>query len=256
MNRRAAAFRFDSEAEMCAAFIRYIENQSAWRAYPETAGYDIVFHDPSRDLFVGVEAKQSLCADVLAQIAEGLHDSWSSRADVNFRAVLVPEGGTSGVARLARALGVTVIRARDARHVRPPFSDTLPGDGYVASCWVEWPIVRRLTLPGYVPDVVAGSPAPVKLTEWKIAAIKIAVILEKRGFVRTEDFAALRVSMSRWTQCGWIKRRERGVYVAEALPDFRAQHPVNFAEIEAEFEEWSMKLPVLSQPALQGALQI
>ena len=94
-------------------------------------------------------------------------------------------------------------------------------------------------LPEYVPDVSAGASAPVQLTDWKIRAIKIAVLLEKRGFVTRSDFKGIGIDHRRWLAPNdWLKI-ENGRYIAGRLPDFKAQHPKNYAEIVADFDKWA-----------------
>jgi hypothetical protein len=65
------------------------------------------------------------------------------------------------------------------------------------------------------------------------------ITLAKRGFVTRQDFAFFKTSMSRWTQGRWLIQDGNGGWVAGPhMPDFKAQHPVNFPQIEADFEKW------------------
>lgn len=262
MMARAKIFRFDSEAAMCAAFIKDAARQG-YDAYPECGGFDIVLVNRESGWQIGVEAKQQFNAAVLHQIVESFPGRYRYSGP-DFVAVLVPEGGAAGLAGIATALGVAVIRAagepgkngmakiRSAHggYVwRQAFAPDLPRAGgrcdYFTS--VRWPahcFAEPLRLPDYVPDVAAGAPAPVTLTEWKIRAIKIVILLERRGVLRGADFKALDISPSRWTQGKWIVPEGRGRWVAGPyLPDFRAQHPRNFEEIAADFETWSATIP-------------
>jgi hypothetical protein len=87
---------------------------------------------------------------------------------------------------------------------------------------------------------VAGSPSPVQLTDWKIGAIKIAIILEKRGFLTRADFKHIGIDQRRWLPSGnaWLTL-DGGVYrKAPYFPDFRTQHPRVFDEIAADYEKW------------------
>src|SRR5262249_33646648 len=106
--------------------------------------------------------------------------------------------------------------------------------------WHEWCPAARHPLPEYVPDVVAGSPAPNQLTDWKIKAIKIAIIAETMGSVTRADFKAIAIAHRRWVAAGWL-RPENGRYVRGDLPDFRAQHPRVYGEILADAEKWMPK---------------
>lgn len=120
--------------------------------------------------------------------------------------------------------------------------------------WTELCPAERLAVPDWVPDVQAGASAPVALTDWKVRAIKIVITMERRGYVTRKDFSHFKISMSRWTQGHWIKQDGRGGWVrGEYLPDFRAQHPVNFDQIEADYETW--KTPAEVERAAVAAVQ-
>lgn len=262
---REKAFRYETEAAMCAAFIADAKRQG-WVAYPETGGFDILLHNPKLDLQVAIEAKQQLNVDVILQATDSVFCTSDQGPD--YRAILVPEGGPKGLSGLANRLSLTVIRCRG----EPNAKGELPGKSY-RPCWAfdpqlptpalgdtedywwerderngwyQMPVSKRLSLPEYVPDVPAGAAAPVALTTWKIRAIKIDVLLEKRGYVTRADFKALQISMSRWLQSGWLDGHPTlaGAYVRGRYGmDFRGQHPRNYDEIAADFDAWSAKLP-------------
>ena len=63
--------------------------------------------------------------------------------------------------------------------------------------WHDWCPNQRCKIPDYVPDVAAGRSAPLQLTEWKVRAIKLAIILEERPVTRA-DFKALKLHPQRW----------------------------------------------------------
>lgn len=106
--------------------------------------------------------------------------------------------------------------------------------------------MQRCALPDYVPDVAAGSSAPVKLTDWKVKAIKLAVLLETRAVTRA-DFKALGLDPSRWTDrhTGWLVAGDAGYRPGPGMPDFKAQHPRNYEEIRADIAKWA---PAYSAP--------
>lgn len=121
-----------------------------------------------------------------------------------------------------------------------PFHPYLPRleDRYDNHDWHECCPHRRLDVPDWVPDVGAGNSSPVMLTFWKIAAIKLAIVLEKRGFLRREDFKKLNVSMSRWTQGKWLVQNGTGGWIkGDYFPDFKRQHPTNYQQIEANYDK-------------------
>lgn len=232
--------KFTKESDLCAAFIAALPKD--WTAYPETGGFDILL--VRADGFqIGVEAKLRLNAKVILQAAEGLGYSYATMPGPDCRAVLVPEARNSELAALCRLLCITVVTYRPQRPsvIASSIWPELPKatDLYFYADWHELAPSRRIELPEWVPDVSAGASAPVALTDWKIRAIKIAVTLAKRGFVTRQDFAFFKISMSRWTQGGWIVQGGRGGWIAgKYMPDFRAQHPVNFPQIEDEYQKW------------------
>jgi len=240
---------FASEAELCAAFISQIP--ATWVAYPETGGFDIMLARRSDGVQIGIEAKLKLNAKVIEQIAPASH--WYGRDEQpDYRAILVPWGCSGSLSGICKLLALTVIRMKskaiyleDRRWNRAAtkFDPSLPDQGewwHWREEWHDWCPDRRVTLPDYVPDVIAGASAPLALTEWKVKAIKIAIVLERRGYVTRADFKALKIDSSRWINGGWLDRgAARGQYVAgRYTPDFRKQHPINYGQIEADFAKW------------------
>jgi len=242
---------FKSEAELCATFIKQIPKE--WIAYPESCGFDIVLVRASDGCQIGIEAKMTLNAKVLLQVVES-----SRRHDArgpDFRAALVP-WGTAGseMKAIARKLWITVIEmkskdlylATKSRYLRTEkFQPELPGaigrEWYLGQFWRDCAPPERLKLPEYVPDVRAGASAPSTLSEWKIKAIKICILLEKNGYVTGYQFAHLEIDKKRFVEMGWIRQEGvRGRYVLGSYPlDLRRQHPRNYVEIEAHFDKWA-----------------
>ena len=267
MTARRGIFRFETEAAMCAAYIRDADRQG-WDAYPETCGFDIVLVHREIGVQIGVEAKQQFNSHVILQALDGVGGrAGDAAAGPDFRAVLAPAGGDPHLCDFAARLGVAVVRAcgepdgngmarLEGGGRRAAFSPGLPEPWQIVrpenmrSYWWraehDWPQhfpQRQLPLPDYVPDVPAGAAAPVALTEWKVRAIKLRVLLDRRGWLTAGDFRALNVSTSRWFQGRWVVR-QGGVWVlGPHMPDFRAQHPRNYDEIAADFEAWSGVFP-------------
>lgn len=250
---------FAKESDLCAAFIAALPD--GWVSYPETAGFDIVLVR-SDGVQVGVEAKLGLNAKVLIQAVDHVHQRWNGGVvGPDFLAVLIPYGHrTHEMVTIAGYLGLAVIEQHDAvtfehryRYERfklkaPdcfPFSPALPDiqwpDNDHYNGWRDQMPAERCKLPDYVPDVVAGAPSPSTLSEWKIGAIKLCVLLEKRGTITVADFKALRINRQRWLEAKWIAPTEhRGRYALGPRPlNLRAQHPVNYTQIEADFEKWA-----------------
>lgn len=270
---------FVNEADLCAQFVSYLP--TGWTAYPESAGFDLLLvrEDGTQ---IGVEAKMTLNAKVLLQAVEGLHARYKGGVNgPDYRAALVPYG-TAGadMSALASRLGVTVIECKNERirlseiekrmeryepserdHVREyverwsksefrPFTPELPKpDDY------DWKLMwndlcphERCEVPDYVPDVVAGASGPSQLSKWKIKAIKICILLEKRGYVTGMDFIELDINRQRFIEMGWLKperlstdKRRSICRVGDFPLDLRKAHPVNYGQIEADFEKWATK---------------
>ena len=228
---------FKSEAELCAVFISTVDKRS-WTPYPETAGFDILLSRKKDGFQIGIEAKLRLNVEVLNQALPAY--KWDAVVQgPDCRAVLVPQYANGGLSKICDGLGITLIscwKPNSYRHQN--FTPTLP-DGNWHDDWHEWCPLQRHNLPDYIPDVTAGCSAPLQLTEWKIKAIKLAIILDERPVTRA-DFKALRIDPSRWTDrfTGWLNQTEAGYVRGKHCPDFKAQHPVNYEQIKADREKW------------------
>ncbi len=230
---------------MCAAFIDAVKNKKEWVAYPETAGFDILLVRASDGCQIGIEAKLVLNPKVVAQVLP-LRSTYGV-VGPDYRAVLVPETKCGNeLSAICAALGITVIHWRGpsaSPYVRGPlFHPDLPSSQFQwieAERWVNWCPAQRERVPEFVPDVSAGASGPLKLSEWKIKAIKIAVLLETRPVTRA-DFKAIGIDPSRWVdpRVGWLERTEAGYVARPGMPDFRAQHPKNYEEIRDALPRW------------------
>ncbi|MCE6993076.1 hypothetical protein [Dyadobacter sp. CY323] len=251
--------KFRSEAEMCQQFIEAVPD--TWTVYPESCGFDILLSRKDDGFQIGIEAKLVLNAKVILQAAESV-DTWSIlHPGPDCRAVLVPNYVGYDLTSVCRRLGIEVIRLSPkgcmSYQRNHPFRPELPGKKYSylehakGQEWFEFCPNRKIPLPEFISDAGAGNPSPLTLTHWKIGAIKLAITLEKRGFLTRKDFKFFDVSMSRWTQGGmtaWLRAKEYGVYVGtDRIPDFRQQHPVNYAEIESLYEKWKNPEHEISQ---------
>lgn len=257
---------FKSEAEMCAVFCDYVRAHAPeWTPYPETGDFDILLvHESGYQ--IGVEAKLRLNAEVLVQASKGR----LLTCGPDFRAVLVPGGHQSAFKKLARTLGIQVILAngipetgkanilrpsRDgfgrvyqrAFEPLPPNIDSLARGDWAASKWREYAIEDRLEVPEYVPDVTPGRPAPVKLSKWKIKAIKAVILLRTRGYITTTQFRELGLYPQLFVDRQQVQRVRRGVYAPLNLPDLQKIHPENYAQILADRPKWEAKLSDLPE---------
>jgi hypothetical protein len=263
---------FASETDLVAAFVECIEKQNAtskkhgrrrnaedpstWTIYHESCGYDLVLVEDQTGVQVGIEAKLALNLKVIDQV---LPNRYSTNGP-DYRAVLVPRAGTQlGLVGICQQIGIAVLTIYNTkvpyagqRAVKPEWrvAEQLPDErvdyDYSMHNWHPWLPVERCKLPEYVPDVVGGKAAPVALTDWKIRAIKLLILLDKRGHVTRKDMAALKISPTRWTagSYGYLlaDKALKGYVACTNTPDLRAQHPVNYAQIEADYETWAAKL--------------
>ncbi|SEB97254.1 hypothetical protein [Bradyrhizobium erythrophlei] len=252
---------FASEVELCKRFISSLPE--GWTAYAESCGWDILLVRDADGFQIGVEAKLRLNTEVISQALEEYGAYSADREGPDCRGVLVPADSQGGFDRICDYIGLTIIYVRSEEQVEAKktyygykprvFEPPLPGDPHRGSNsnWYEWAPAKRHTLPDYVPDVDAGAPSPVQLTSWKIAAIKIAIILEKRGFLVRADFKHINIDHRRWlpSGAGWLVL-DNGVYRgAPGFPDFKAQHPRVWDQIAADFERWKPTDPLAPRPA-------
>jgi hypothetical protein len=252
---------FQTEADLVAEFCRLIQhrNAPAWTIYHESCGWDLLVVHPS-GFQIGVEAKLSLNAKVLDQALPG---RWADDRGPDYRAVLVPGGGLQNhLAHLALHLGITVISVSGERgpdgSVRHGYANpTLPDEAYAYGlrAWPNWCPAQRCKLPDYVPDVMGGKAAPVQLSEWKIKAIKLLILLERRGAVTRRDMKALGISPTRWTDHwnGFLSAGPDGYVRNARTPDLKAQHPTNWTQIEADFATWSQGVETAGKLGLEAA---
>lgn len=253
---------FAKETDLCAAFLSVLPE--TWTAYAECAGFDILLVRKADGIQVGIEAKLKLNAEVVSQ---ALEDGGYWRADMenpDYRAVLVPYSDAGAFDRVAAYIGFTVLRMEPARNLdrinrwKPRCLPSLPGDNphWSDREWHDWSPTRRCKLPAYVPDVAAGASAPVQLTEWKIAALRIEATLELRGHVTRADFAHLRIDHRRWLARAseWLARGDGDRLIAgKHFPNWKAQHPKVYAEILADAPKWMRQEPPPGSPP-KGAM--
>jgi hypothetical protein len=264
---KSRSIPFETEADLVAAFVADLRDQNErfarlnagcapgqrrkpiWTVYPETGGWDLLLVDDA-GVQIGVEAKLSLNAKVICQALPG--HRWSDGEGPDYRAVLVPFDKVQGhLHPIAAALGLTVLSVRREEGYRNMVDvwispQTLPdenGDTWGLCDWFSWLPAKRCALPEYVPDVEGGKPCPVALTTWKIKAIKLMILLDRRGGVTRADMKHLGISPTRWTDAynGFLAPDSiKGQYVRCArTPDLKAQHPTNWQQIEADFAKWA-----------------
>lgn len=243
--------KFPTEAALCDLFIEDMRAMGGWTIYPETAGFDILLVRESTGHQLGVEAKLSLNAKVADQILPSVHAGYDQgREGPDFRAVIVPYIGESseGIAKMLRILGVQVWapdawrpsaafmhfqlgrHGNDARAFDVADGDLMPWD----IAWHDWNPARRCKLPEIVPNVRAGVPAPMRLTPWKIGALKVIADLEVFGFVTAKSVRDHSIDARRFCASdGWLTSLGDGKWARGTLPRFEDQHPEAYAEVLA-----------------------
>jgi hypothetical protein len=245
---------FALEKDMVAAFAAALGGRAgeAWTLYHETAGFDVLA--VHRDGYqVGIEAKLSMNVEVVVQALPGHH---SVDTGPDYRAVLVPYRKAfkpSGLRALLPHLGLNVLSVYNsypgAAEPRWMLSGYMPDEASMyhhQQEWWNWNPSQRCQVPDYIPDVCGGDKAPLALTPWKVQAIKLCVLLDRRGHVSRKDMQNLGLSPSRWTErtFGYLVPDGGGRYSrCDRTPDFRAQHPRNYAEIEADYDKWFKPTP-------------
>lgn len=242
MSRNSGTFA--TEADLVAEFLRRLAVMDPglkWKVYPESCGWDLLLvHEAGYQL--GIEAKLLLNPKVIDQTLVGAfitHPAWDGP---DYRAVLVPsEGRQLHLANICKAIGIGVITVRPEGDGGSHWFDLPSNSEYCA--WPNWGPMQRCPVPDYVPRVAAGVQSPTLLSDWKVRAIKLLIVMERKGWIDRGDLKALGLSPTRWT-ChynGFLTRVEGKPvrYVAgPRTPDYRAQMPENFAEIEADIAAW------------------
>lgn len=237
---------FKTERDLVETFLQVIDTD-VWQPYAETGGFDLLLSRKFDGFQIGIEAKLTLNTKVITQAANlAVSPRQINSEGPDCRAVLVPwqrsRREQGDYQALLHALQIVVLRI-GGRTARPWLSQSLPVAPETGSGWPEHFPASRITLPDYIPDVAAGVASPIRLTAWKIKAIKIVVLLRHRGYLVREDFRRLQVSPSTWTQRGWIVPGPiRGRWIeGSGIPDFKAQHPVNFDQIAANMGKWNSR---------------
>lgn len=261
--------KFETEAALVAAFIEAVKADRVFNydIYPETGGFDLLLAQRDTGIQIGIEAKLSLNNKVIAQALGNNTDTYGMSGP-DYRAVLVPHGGVQAcLGPICSAIGLTILSVSNAYQdskrphwrVYKDFPNEMVANNWSLRGWHPWLPIDRVKLPAYIPDVKAGVPSPIVLTEWKIKAIKLMIILERRGYVTRRDMRALDISPTRWTDAYGgllVPSAERGGYMAgKRTPDFRKMHPKNYPQIEADIAEWSKGLDSLDPPEPPGLLK-
>lgn len=226
----------ESEVKLCEELIVRARAEG-FRVFPEVSDWDLIIVDDA-GVQLGVQAKMRPSLEVLAQAVR------RRRNGPLHRAVLVPK--SSGAFRVVvRELGLYVFTIRMIRshgrywsRIKVPLIDF--------KNMKEWP-GRPHWLPPVPSCCPAGSPAPQPLTQWRVKAIELCLLLEKQGFLSGEDFKAAGLNAAGWIQRGELVRDGKigrfGRYVAGPRP----LPIVGFEEEAARMRELKDDHPKTSQ---------
>lgn len=239
----------NNESELCTAFIEQLNAVPGWVCYPESAGFDILaVHESGRQ--IGVEAKLRLNAKVAEQILPHETDFQYEVPGPDHRIVIVGAvtEASKGIRRLLEMAGISVL----VPWVRGGFSSKEPAqviDFQLAhyfrsqgTPWTphlfDWNPPTRCQVPVVVPNLPAGVPAPIRLTPWKEAALRLIIKMRQQGFITLKQFKDFGISPTRWTQGErpWLRKGEaQGQWVeTEHLPPFEEQHSDAYAKLLEE----------------------
>ncbi|HFF6004442.1 TPA: hypothetical protein ACGCGV_000954 [Stenotrophomonas maltophilia] len=247
---------YPTEAALCNRLIECLSSTGGWEIYPETANFDILAVWKATGHQLGIEAKLQLNAKVADQI---LPHRWggSGGDGPDFRAVLVPctTEANYGIARMLEALGVQVlvpdscsgrwrqqpgeqiqreVHRADLRSPAPWDAETGNLYDYGQPAWFDWNPTHRCVLPEIVPLVAAGVPAPLRLTPWKIGALKVLADIELDGFTTAKGVRAHGVDPRRFCASdGWLQQLGEGRWARGSIPAFDKQHPEAYADVLA-----------------------
>lgn len=197
--RRTKRYKWESESAMCEAFIaQYVA--AGWAAYPETFDFDFVLVSPE-GVRIGVEAKLQVTVGVLYQAGSRIGQQ------VHFRAVLVPVHDPDFV-EVARKLKLHVFNMASPQSKlfydcfgRLEATDRPPAESLR---WSKEVTGQLLSL--NIPSLRPGSPAPRKITKWKLHAVKFCLSHTDKTFSAKEFATAAAVDMKRWVGYGWIEQ--------------------------------------------------
>lgn len=228
---------FKTEAALCQAWIEWATRQG-YRCYPETADFDILAVDPG-GWQIGIEAKLRMNVKVISQALP----RYGADTGPDHRAVLVPSMD-SELREICGFVGLEIFYCTTlSRYCHRDRHEFDRDRHWLRDAMFDWNPKQRCELPRYMPDVPAGVPSPIRLTPWKVAALKVLARLEISGWITRKEIAIFGIDPRRWT-CGdgWLvplsgDRRGGRWGRGENCPKFEQQHPEVYAQIKAELIE-------------------
>lgn len=231
---------YASEAALCQEFIPWARKggngRQPWTVYPETGGFDMLLVDPhGRQL--GIEAKLTMNAKVCAQALPGY---WHDGEGPDWRGILVPKVNDD-LAKLMAIYGIVIFTPRNNGMRNPDFSPDLYHSEMQYQPWFDWNPSKRCELPPMVHDVPCGVPSPIRLTAWKVGALKVLAHIELRGSITAKDIREIGIDSRRFCATdGWLKSIGDGKWVRGSVPAFDQQHPDVYAQTIADLKSRSL----------------
>jgi len=228
---------FASEFLLCQSFAAACREQG-WVPYPETSGWDLLL--VKGEVQIGIEAKLRANLHLVAQAVEraGLR-GWAPRTfGPQFIGLLVPEHD-GDLETVAEGYGFRVIAPRvrsgwESRRgdvvVGEPERIVWPALEVLLEHWPPQHFEQPAWLPPVVPTVPAGVSSPIRLTEWKVRALRLLALLEVRGWVTIADLRHFDMAPSRWYHHWLVPGEVKGRWVRRpGVVLAQDQHPEAFA---------------------------
>ncbi len=237
---------FPTEEALCNLFTQEME-QLGWTVYPETGGFDLLLVWEATGHQLGVEAKLALNAKVVDQIIPDDFHTGEPRPPQgpDFRAVIVPSltDSSKGLAKALKVLGIQVFDVNNSgsglsfmpavrRYIGEDQWSTTKRDlpVYWDTYWHDFNPQTRCTVPPMKPNLRAGIPSPLKLSPWKVGALKVLADLQLDGFVTARSVRLHGIDPRRFCSTdGWLKALGDGKWGLGKVPRFDEQHPEEFA---------------------------
>lgn len=175
--------KYELEKNMCDELTAYAK-LGGWTVYPEQGGWDLLLI--RNKIQVGVQAKLRPTIKLLSQalVPEIL-------AGPHYRAVAV--GNTNykekdDFSRVAQTLRLVFIDMG----AHPDYWLYKATQGFTRGQRIPWIHYRHfpsnmLWIPSFVPKLDAGIPAPKTVNPWKVAAVKMEFIANRKGWVSIID---------------------------------------------------------------------
>jgi hypothetical protein len=187
--------KYKLEKEMCEELAQRA-SQNNWVVYPEQGGWDLLL--VRRNIQVGVQAKlrptvKLLSQAIVSEIYPGPH----------YRAVAVgnlDHKERKDIIKIARICGLILIDMS----LHPDYWLYAAERDKTSWRYYRHSPNKLLWTPPFVPKLAAGVPAPITVSPWKIASVKLEMAFNKKGWVTIED--ARRV-------------------VREEVPNYKASYP-------------------------------